>query len=274
MPGSRPTPPMLRRARPLLGTLVEIQLRGASASLSAAAMRAAFDEIEIVHRLMSCHDPASDISRFNWAPVGLPIRVDWRTAAVLACAATLHRDSNGAFDCESGLPTTDPSPAWLADGQMLCKQRIARLDLGGIAKGYAVDRAIEVLADHGVESAVVNAGGDLRHLGEGPVPVRVRDPANPACVALTWMLDNAAIATSVGSGLSPAAGAPSRIVDRRGHGVVDGLAGVTVLAPSCMLADALTKVVLVRRAPEHPLLAVHAARTLRYVDGADGADGP
>ncbi|WP_274036456.1 FAD:protein FMN transferase, partial [Escherichia coli] len=64
------------------------------------------------------------------------------------------------------------------DGDILIKQTRASMDLGGIAKGYAVDRAIEVMRALAIERAVVNAGGDLRHHGARPMTVQVRDPRN------------------------------------------------------------------------------------------------
>ncbi|WP_432262732.1 FAD:protein FMN transferase [Cupriavidus sp. TMH.W2] len=152
-----------RRARPLLGTLVEIQARGAGA---AEAVRAAFGQIEEIQRLMSCHEPGSDIGRFNAASVGVPVEMDARTLAVLAVlavAAELQVASD--FDCERSPARTSPSgcPAWTHEGVELHKHRPVRLDLGGIAKGYAVDCAIAALRSFGY--ALVNAGGDMRHVG-------------------------------------------------------------------------------------------------------------
>ncbi|KWR90558.1 hypothetical protein RM96_08975 [Cupriavidus sp. IDO] len=251
--------------------MVEIHARAATTMQAEAAVHAAFAEIGQIHRLMSRHDPDSDVSRFNRAPVGVPVPVDARTLAVLACAAALHAASDGAFDCErrpalkEGI--TGPGVAWQIDGNAVRKHRPVQLDLGGIAKGYAVDRAIAAMLSAGVENAVVNAGGDLRHAGAMPVAVCLRDPGAPARTALTWTLDNAALASSVAGGLFPAAGEPSRIAVRRGEPAVPRTAGATILAADCMLAVALTKVVLVCRAPVHPLLAAHGARTLLYRDG-------
>ena len=89
----------IRRARPLLGTLVEI---GVCSDNADAAMAAAFEEIEVVHRLMSFHDPNSDVSRINRAPAMQALTVDARTWAVLDFARQLHRLSAGAFDVTAG----------------------------------------------------------------------------------------------------------------------------------------------------------------------------
>src|SRR5258708_22076766 len=69
------------------------------------------------------------------------------------------------------------------------------LDLGGIAKGFAVDRAVAVLRRHGIRAAVVNAGGDLRAIGPA-VPIHLRDPVDPSVVRFAGMLQDGAIATS------------------------------------------------------------------------------
>ncbi|MDV6320932.1 FAD:protein FMN transferase, partial [Chromohalobacter sp. HP20-39] len=112
------------------------------------------------------------------------------------------------------------------------KQTRASMDLGGIAKGYAVDRAIEVMRALAIERAVVNAGGDLRHHGARPMTVQVRDPRNAARIAVTVTLDNAALASSTAGGLGARADSASRIhnADRID---LPALAGATVQAPTC-----------------------------------------
>lgn len=259
-----------RRARPLLGTLVEIHARGAGA---AEAVRAAFAQVEQIQRLMSCHESASDIGRFNVAPVGLPIEMDARTLAVLALAAELQAASDGAFDCAQSPAWISPSgrPAWTIEGTAVRKHRPLRLDLGGIAKGYAVDCAVDALRDCGLDFALVNAGGDMRHAGDEPAQVALREPGAPARTAVVWQLKNSALASSSVGGLAPVPGAAPRIRNRRGPRELPPAAGVSVLAPSCMLADALTKLVLVCRAPRHPLLVRYGACTLLYRDGKLGA---
>ncbi|MFJ1251948.1 FAD:protein FMN transferase [Cupriavidus sp. CuC1] len=258
-----------RRARPLLGTLVDIQARGADA---AQAVRAAFARIAQVQRLMSCHDRFSDIGRFNAAGVDQPVEMDARTLAVLTVAARLQAESDGAFDCERGTPRPRAAGgrAWVIEGTKVRKHRPLQLDLGGIAKGYAVDCAVEALGGFDLDYALVNAGGDMRHAGTAPATVALREPGAPACTAMVWRLDNAALASSSVGGLWPEPGSPARIDSPHLPNALAAGAGVSVLAPSCLFADALTKVVLACRAPEHPLLARYGARTLLYRDGHSG----
>ncbi|WP_432259228.1 FAD:protein FMN transferase [Cupriavidus sp. TMH.W2] len=263
-------PERLRRARPLLGTLVEIEARGAGAAL---ALAAAFAAVEQVHQLMSRHSPASDIGRLNAAPVGVPVRVDAHTLRVLELAAALHAASEGAFDCAyDRVPdVARDRPSWSIDGETVLRHGPAQLDLGGIAKGYAVDCAIEAaraaLPGDPLSYLLVNAGGDMRHAGTVPAQVALRDPGAPARTVLVWSLHDAAIASSAVGGLAPARGQAPRIAGRSCGSPLPASAGASVLAPSCMLADALTKVVLAAGAPRHPLLARFGACTLVYGDG-------
>jgi len=245
----------------VLGTLVDIEACGADAHLAVAA---AFEAIAEVHRLMNRHDPASDIGRINAAPENEPVRVNSRTRFVLAAAASLQRDSDSAFDCTRHAEG-DGGTHWELCGDIVHKAGPCTLDLGGIAKGYAVDCAIEAIGRFDIDHALVNAGGDMRHAGVAAIDIAVRDPAAPANVALHWQLLNEAMASSSAAGLAASAPGQSRIVGLRHE--IPLRAGASVLAPSCMLADALTKVVLATGTPAHPLLAHYGARTLLYRDG-------
>lgn len=258
-------PVVCRRARPLLGTLVDVQAEGPDA---AAAVAAAFDEIAAVHALLSFHAPSSELQAINRAVPGARLNVDRRTLAVLRVAATLHAESARAFDCRVGnaedLADTRFPVAF--DGDVLLKQTRASMDLGGIAKGYAVDCAVEAMRAHAIGRAVVNAGGDLRHHGVQPMTVQVRDTRNAARIAATVRLDNAALASSTAGGLGAVANGASRI-----HGAdrvaLPAWAGATVQAPICMLADALTKIVLATGNAAHPLLGRYKATVAVYSPG-------
>jgi FAD:protein FMN transferase len=253
----------IRRARPWLGTLVEI---GAVGRDAAAAIEAAFGEIETVHRLMSFHEEKSDVSRVNRAMPGEIVRVDQRTYEVLGRAQWLSRLSGGTFDVTVGGRLVEagflPQPYGTVDfdneasfedllllpENCLTWRRRAWIDLGGIAKGYAVDRAADVLKECGVTSGIVNAGGDLYAFGK-PQPIHIRHPENPS-LALPWgAIANAAMASSSGV-YSPQAKNDALVQPRRGK-CVKWRQGITVIAPRCILADALTKIVRLapRRAP-------------------------
>lgn len=278
--------PTLRRAKPLLGTLVEVSIRATDSGTARAASEAAFAAIADVHRLMSFHDPQSDIGRINQAAPGESVCVDPRTVEVLALATTLAQASGGAFDCAVGttlvrlgmLPAplgsrsawtedTGDAQTFAIDGNRVIKHRACLIDLGGVAKGYAVDRAIESVATHAdaacIEEILINAGGDLRHCGEHPATIHLRDPQEPSRIVGTLDLRNTALASSATAGLDffePRC--VSALLDGRSHEPLPLGRGVSVSAPTCVIADALTKIVLATRDAEHPLLAHHDARVV------------
>jgi len=228
----------LRRARPLLGTLVEIRARG----VTPAAIGRAFAAIERAHTRMSPHAPASDLGRLHAAPVGRAVRVDPWTWRVLAVAQQLARETNGIFDVtvRRGHRLGSWRDIELLPRHRVRRRRAVKIDLGGIAKGFAVDRAIAALRAAGATSGVVNAGGDLRVFGGASERVFVRHPAEPATLVPLAELRAGALATSANYFDAPHAGRLRRPGGRRlwlGHG------SVSVHAPTCLLADALTKLV-------------------------------
>ena len=248
----------IRRARPWLGTIVDIQVEGLGKTDALAALDAAFAEVARVHRCMSFHETGSDLSRIHQAAPGTVITVDERTAEVLHIAQNVELLSRGVFNIAiaarlvaSGcLPrpaspfVPDPSACW-RDVELLPDHGVRLLkplwmDLGGIAKGYAVDRAIEVLQRSGATQACVNAGGDLRVFGARPEPVWLRLRQDPVTPLAAIELANASVATS--------SSVDAGICGPHVHGVTRALARsgttVSVVADSCVVADALTKVVL------------------------------
>ena len=275
----------LRRARPLLGTFVEIGVAGAPRAAMEAAIEEAFDAIAQVHRLMSFHDPASDISRLNREAAARAVTVDDWTFQVLATAGDLYRRSNGLFDVSVApalqrlglLPgraddrqrARNEMPA--ADGiELLARNRVrfrrpdVKIDLGGVAKGFAVDRAVGVLHRCGMSHGIVNAGGDLAAFGPTPVSIHLRDPRDPRRILCRVAVKDEALASTGGSfdPLRSSQAADCTIIDPRSRQPVRGLAGATVRAPSCMIADALTKLVMIDPSSAASLLAQERASAL------------
>jgi len=261
---------IVRRARPWLGTFVEMRVEGLRQTDALRAIEAAFDEIATIHRLMSFHEAGSDLSRLHRDGES---HVDARTYEVIATALRIADASNGAFDptvaVEQVRRGSLPPPGGRAadacgdwrDIELLddCRVRLRRalwIDLGGIAKGFAVDRASEILLAAGARQMCVNAGGDLRVCGDRIEPVVVRGSRG---VVVALEVSNAAVATSTvspGSHIHGATREPMR-----------GTRTVSVVAPSCMIADALTKVVLAD--PSTPLLAQFSAQACVH-DPASG----
>jgi len=246
MTDRHPPAPAVRRAKPLLGTLVEVGLCGAGAPDDAdllAACDIAFDAIAHVQRCLSRFESDSDIARFNTLPSGGWLDVQADTEIVLSAARQLFNDSDGVFDVSLGSAPT----GWLLHERRLHKLHDgARLDLGGIGKGHAVDRAVRALQRAGLTAGWVNAGGDLRSFGGAAVELRLRNEQHGGVVSF-GRLHEAAFATSCfGAGTRSALSA-ARPASTRSH--------VSVAAPLCLVADALTKVVAASGDVHHPMLA-------------------
>jgi thiamine biosynthesis lipoprotein len=266
-----------------MGTLVHVRASGRDAIAAQEAVDAALAAVGRVERLMSFHDPQSDLSRLNREAGRSPQTVHPWTWAVLRRALRIAQASDGLFDItvapllvrEGLLP--GPADVSLQCGNWRhidlmpgCGVFLARpmlLDLGGIAKGFAVDRAIHELKRRGCTQGVVNAGGDLRRFGPLPQPIHLRrrdglvQVAELRCGAVATSVPHAAhrgrLAQPLGS-----------IFDPRARRAWNGSGAVMVAAPSCVIADALTKVAALAGPACEPLLARFGARALWDTDPA------
>lgn len=272
----------LIRARPLLGTIVEIAASASSAAQIQAAIARAFAEIETVHRLMSYHEACSDVSRINREAFDAEVQVDAHTFRVLRAARLMAEASNGVFDISIApqlarlgfLPTHADFPRIPCRGNwrdivLLPGNRVRlacnlSIDLSGIAKGYAVDLAIKALADAGMTAGRVNAGGDLRVFGDAAQRIHVRAPNAHTHTIPLLELTHGAAATSAGyyserlhqgRMVTPIIHPHTRVACASGH-------SVTVLAKDCMTADALTKVVYANPRGSAAVLKSYKARAL------------
>lgn len=266
----------MKACRPCLGTYVEIRL---GEGASDAALSTAFAHIERVQRCMSVFNPDSDVSRINRLHPGETIQVDPWTHEVLTLACEVHRASGGLFDCGVAphlarwgmLPSAVAavSASSIANLEMRAGHRVrsrapVQIDLGGIAKGYAVDQAVTALQTAGVKGGVVNAGGDLRMFGEAEEDIWLRDPAEPEHLRHAGTLRDGACATSATyySRRSVDGHEVSALVDPRTGTAVNARQSYTVVAPRCAVADALTKVLALARDPHHPCLATYGAHAV------------
>jgi FAD:protein FMN transferase len=244
--------PWQRRAQPLLGTLLEVGVR-AHGGVSTAAFAAAFNAVRGVQACLSRFDAGSDLARFHALRRGESLTLRPATQQVLEAAQRLHAASDGAFDISLG----SAPEGWSCDGDTLHKLDSAtQLDLGGIGKGYAVDCAVQALIAHGCEAGWVNAGGDLRAFGSADVPVQLRDEYSGG-VRLFATLRDGAFATSH-------FGDRSRSRLAIGERWTPCTAHVSVAAPLCLWADALTKVLAASGDISHPLLARFEARAWKH----------
>ena len=282
----------LRRARPGLGTFVEIEASGRGHAEVGRAIDAAFDAVATVHRLMSFHDPDSDVSRLNREAFDRPVEVHAWTFQVLERSVALHRQSKGIFDIavapalqrmgllplfdqsapiDRGAPVVDAVE--LLGGQRIrFRHRRTRIDLGGIAKGFAIDRALEALCSvDALDRGLVNAGGDLAAFGTEVQSVHIRHPRDPARTVCRIDVAGEALASTARrfDPFRSAETSTSAIIGPGGKTPANAIDGVTVRAPSCMIADALTKVVMISGTDAAPLLELHDASALLIT--ADGS---
>lgn len=257
---------------------VRMVLYAPNESVAKSASQAAFARIRALNGVMSDYDPTSEVRRLSaTAGSGKTVEVSNDLWRVLCRARDLAEASGGAFDVTIG-PVVRlwrrarrreklPEPERIAEAKLAVGYQAVELneadqtvlltkpnmwiDLGGIAKGYAIDAALQVLAEHGIDSALVDAGGDIG-LGAPPpgrdgwvIGVAPLEPdAKPS---LFLSLSNVAIATSGDSWqyIEIEGRRYSHLVDpRTGIGLTDH-SSVTVIAPDAMSADGLASAVSV-----------------------------
>jgi FAD:protein FMN transferase len=218
------SPPLHKSSRLLLGTLVEVTISG-YAEKAGSATQAVFDEIKRVEDLTSFHKP-SGLTEINDAAGRGPVKADAELLDLIDLSLHTAEKTGGAFDPSvgvlsrlwsfSGGESRLPDQSEIADaltkvgwnrikidrsnGTIDIPEKGMALDLGGIAKGYALDRAARVLRQHGITSALVNAGGDVLVVGEKepgkPWRVGVQDPRNPRDVVAVVAVKDRIILTS------------------------------------------------------------------------------
>jgi len=296
VPVSSPPPsPSTQRARPLLGTFVSIRVDGLPDSDAHHAIETGFSEIARIHRLMSFHEPASDVSRLNRDAFAGPVRVAADTYEVMRRAVEMADASKGVFDVTIAaalvawgfLPTPDATPpdpaaSW-RDIELIPPDRVRFhrrlwIDFGGIAKGYAVDRAMERMAVVPEAQCCVNAGGDLRLQGPRSERILLRVTGTTGAQVPVIELENGSLASSSGRDSArrvAGRGAVGPHLDPAGRRPTGLQSFVSVAADKCVVADALTKIVLARGARSAGLLRrfgatayLHTARSGWRILGA------
>lgn len=269
----------------MLGTLVEISIPYRDEVAFLQATDAAFARVQAVHQAMSFHEPASDIQAIARARVDDNVRVSADTFQTLKLALEIERDSHGAFNptvapilVARGLlpapksslyePRQGPEPTTLVSSVVLDGVNVVRvlqpawIDLGGIAKGLAVDVAVESLQAANVADGLVNAGGDMRVFGAHRHTLALRLPGSPNTTVNVAELCDLSAATSAGyfheNSLRASYGDHPAIVGDRAT-AASSVVSVTVIAARCAVADALTKVLWLRGG-EDPLCRALLAR--------------
>lgn len=282
---------------PMLGSEVEIRV-DADPEAALEADAAAVGEFERLAAVFSVFDESSELSRWRRGDLD---DCSAELTEVLAAAEIWYVESGGAFhpaiqplQLRWQLAVAEdvlPDPAELADLAALCAalpftvadgrpERLADcsgVDLNAIAKGYIVDRAaLTAFAVPEVDAVVINAGGDLRHIGEGSAVVGIEDPA-----ALLegseprWRvrLSQAGLSTSGGArrGFSIDGQSYPRVIDPRTGWPVSHTTSASVVAPDAMTADVLSTLLGVLP-PTEALARAEADGWACLLLGADGVE--
>jgi len=270
-------PKRLVRTEFLMSTVVETIIYTANPKAGEQALSAASDAAVRLEAVLDRHRADSEVTAINMLAGKEPVSVSADTFANISLALEVGRLTSGAFDITVA-PLLDvwgfgtgntvvPSEQQLAKALPLVDYRQVRLveegrqvflenagmqlDLGGIAKGYIVDRAVEVLQAAGVSSGTVDAGGDIRAIGSkpdgSPWRIGIRHPRERRELVAVVELRDQAIVTSgdyerfftVGEQryhhlLNPQTGMPAR-----------GVTSVTIVAPDAFTADAYSTAVFV-----------------------------
>lgn len=297
--GCRRSAPPAEQAWLVMGTVAVVSVPASSSPILGEAAAVTGKEFARVEKSLSLFDPESEIARLNAAPPQQATQLGADAAAVLSAALAMAQESGGAFD-----PTVDPlmklwgfrdtnslsappdesaiaavrsvtgwqqivlEPA-MPPGRAASARRLTErvhLDLGGIAKGFAVDRACDALSRHGLADFMVNLGGNLRCAGDAAEGRRgwrvgVRNPFDTRHImGMVTLTNGEAVATSGNYErfVTISGRRYGHILDPRSGQPVEGMAGVTVIASTAMEADALSTALFVLGPEEgRGLLARH-----------------
>lgn len=287
-------PPELQRLEsiaPRMGMQARIVLFAADRARGKAAADAALDEIARLDAALSDYRDDSEVAKVNAAAGGEPVRVSEAFITVLQRAQEVSRVSDGAFDVTIG-PVTQlwraakqagrsPSQAEIDAAHALVNWRDMevdatartvrltlagmRLDFGGIGKGFAADRALHVLQEHGVSRALVALAGDIR-LGDSPPgkhgwAIALSDGVTQS--AATFELANCGVSTSGDAEqfLEIDGQRHSHIIDPHNGIGLTGRIAVTVIARDATASDALSTAISV----------MGAERGMAMIERIDGA---
>ena len=279
------------REEAIMGTAIRVELWSEDRADGEAAINAVMTEMHRIDHAMSPHKPESELSRINRHAAAGPVKLSEEMARLVSRALDFSKLSGGAFDITyAGVgqlydyrEKVKPSDAEIAQAvaavgyQNLVLDTAARtlrfaregvrIDLGGFAKGHAVDNAAAILARRGIKNAIVSAGGDSRVMGDHrgrPWTIAIRDPRRAGEVVAVLPLEDTAISTS---------GDYERFFEHDGvrcHHVLDPKTGkspssvhsVTILAADGLTTEGLSKSVFV----------LGVEKGMRLIESQEGVD--
>lgn len=257
-----------------MGSTYSVVIYGYDRNQMEAAVEAAFDEVRRLDRLLSNYRLDSDLSEINRFAAERPVKVTPEVFQLLSKCMEISRESEGAFDISVG-PLMKVWGFYKGTGRLPRKEEVARalqktgyrkiqldsenrrvrftqtgveLDPGGIGKGYAVDRMIEILKENGIASALITAGGSsiyglgTPNNGKG-WEIKIRDPKNQRKTVAEVYLKDESMSTSGSYEKFFEAGGRlySHIMDPRSGYPANGTLAVSVIAPKTLDSEAWTK---------------------------------
>jgi thiamine biosynthesis lipoprotein len=261
-----------RQQADIMGTRVAVELWHSDPIVAKRCGAQVISEMERIDARMSTYKPSSELSRINANAASRDVELSAELQHLISRSIYFSEISHGAFDITYASvgyrydyrKRQQPGAEWLAErlpaidyrhvqldaGKIHFNNPAVRIDLGGIAKGYAVDRAIGLLRQCGISRAMVSAGGDSRIIGdrEGrPWVIGIRHPRNPQDIALRLPLSDIAISTS---------GDYERYFIDNGeriHHIINPKTGrsasaswsATVIGPDAMTTDALSTTIFI-----------------------------
>ncbi len=259
----------MRRNRPLLGTFVELwideesQINTEQKACNQEIGNVVYQEMEKVQTLMSSYEACSEISKLNRlskSNQSIVLSLHPWTYEVLLIAKKVCEETGGLFDCGIG----QYSPSYRGSSQKIQQGGIAsvdllenhqirlnqsvQIDLGGIAKGYAVDRGIEILKNFEIKNALINAGGDLRIIGEIEHAIYLKESLSSDDYIFMGKLIDGAIATSATRfGRDKKKGGMSYLIHPKTGQCIEDDLSYSIVASTCVVADCLTKALAIEK---------------------------
>jgi thiamine biosynthesis lipoprotein len=290
----------------MMGTEVSVYLWSDDTEMGQLMLEEVFLEAARIDRLMSTYKEDSEISTINRLAAISPVSAGEELFQLIQRSLDISVLTRGAFDITFDSvgqhydfrarerPDSETVQAERenidyryvrldkAAGTILFLKKGVRINLGGIAKGYVVERGVDILANRGVQNAIVTAGGDSRLLGDRrgrPWMVGIRDPRNEGQVAISVPLVDEAISTS---------GDYERYFDEDGiryHHIIQpstgapasGVHSATVFGPDAVITDALSTSVfvlgvdqgltLIGTLPDYESIVIDSEGRVYYSDG-------
>ncbi|MDB6013690.1 MAG: FAD:protein transferase [Gammaproteobacteria bacterium] len=295
-----------KRTDAIMGTRIYVELWDTDAAHGEAGIDAVMAEMRRIDELMSHYKPESELSSINQHAADAPVVVDKELFDLIKLSTHYSEITEGAFDItyasvgylynypdhirptDAQIKAALPAVNWRnmkfddAHHSVFFEHKGMRIDLGGIGKGYAVDRGIDILQKRGIQHAVVTAGGDSRiigdHMGRAWL-VAIRHPDDPTKVVTRIPLSDAAMSTS---------GDYERYFDEKGvryHHIIDPKTGhsaskvrsATIIGPTATQTDGMSKTAfvlgpekaleIINRMPEYDAVFVAPDGKVFYSNG-------